>query len=55
MSEEKIYHCEARVRMLPVTGGDYRLEWMSKPVRESLEKSKGEIRCKECHGAVRLH
>ena len=55
MAVEKIYHCEAKLRVLPIIDGNYRYEWRSKPVRDILEKGRGEIRCKECHGSVRLH
>jgi hypothetical protein len=55
MSDEKIYQCEAKVKILSEAKGEYKLEWRSKPILDVLGKAVEEIRCKECHGAVRLH
>ena len=55
MSIEKIYECEAKVKIVTAVKGKYRREWRSKAVLDVLDKVVTDIRCKECHGAFRLH
>ncbi len=46
---EKIYYCQ--VKKLYRQGDT----WVEMSVREALEDGVTEFRCKDCHGAVKLH
>lgn len=50
---EKIYECE--VRRLYLRDGKYVWDWKRMPVAEALKDGATEFRCKDCHGAVKLH
>jgi hypothetical protein len=52
-SDEKIYSCE--VRKLFVRAGEKRSEWVIVSVADAIRDSATHFRCKDCHGAVRLH
>jgi hypothetical protein len=52
-SEEKIYECE--VRKLFKIDGVKEWRWVARPVKDALSEGVTEFRCKECHGAVKLH
>jgi hypothetical protein len=52
-TEEKIYVCE--VKKLFVRDGKKRLGWAMKSVSDAIREDVTEYRCKECHGAVKLH
>jgi len=51
--DEKIYHCE--VKKLYRRGDGKQWEWVEMPVKKALEEGASEFRCKDCHGAVKLH
>ena len=50
---EKIYSCE--VKKLFLRNGVKRREWASAEVVDAIRDEATEFRCKDCHGAVRLH
>lgn len=50
---ERIYHRE--VKKLFVRDGQKRFEWVTVAVAEAIREGVTEFRCKDCHGAVRLH
>jgi len=50
---EKMYECEVRRRRLK-SGGGYEAFWKVKSVKDALEDSDTEFRCKDCFGAVKL-
>src|ERR1039457_3680154 len=50
---EKIYKCE--VKKLFSRSGVKRWEWVISSVADALRDGVTEFRCKDCHGAVRLH
>jgi hypothetical protein len=51
--EEKIYHCEAKKLFLK--DGRKQWIWVGMPVKQALADGVTDFRCKDCHGAVRLH
>src|SRR6266404_641054 len=53
LMDEKIYHCE--VRKLYRIDGIKERKWVEMPVKKALEEGATEFRCKDCHGAVKLH
>jgi hypothetical protein len=53
LMQEKIYHCQ--VKKLFKRNGDKKFEWVEMPVKKALEDGATEFRCKDCHGAVKLH
>jgi len=50
---EKIYECE--VKKLFMRDGVKRWEWLRMSVADAIREGATEFRCKDCHGAVRLH
>jgi hypothetical protein len=52
-TEERIYHCE--VKKLFIRDGLKRLEWVTMAVADAIRDGATKFRCKDCHGAVRLH
>lgn len=52
-SDERIYECE--VKKLFVRDGVKRWEWVISTVAGAIHEGAREFRCKDCHGAVRLH
>jgi hypothetical protein len=56
MSErEKIYECEVKRRRQRASGKGYEPFWKIKSVQDAAEDGDTEFRCKDCHGAVKLH
>ena len=51
--DEYIYECE--VKRWYVRGGEKVRDWKRVPVTEALDEKASDVRCAECHGAVRLH
>jgi len=51
--DEKIYECE--VKKLFIRDGKKVEEWVLKSVADALKDGVTEFRCKDCHGAVKLH
>ena len=51
---EKLYECEVKRRRVRAAGG-YEPFWKVKSVKEALVDGDSEFRCKDCHGAVKLH
>jgi hypothetical protein len=52
---EKLYECEVKRRRIRATGAGYEPFWKIKTVAEALVDGDTEFRCKDCHGAVKLH
>jgi hypothetical protein len=52
-SMEKIYYCE--VRKLYLQGALKEWRWIEVSVKKALEDGATDFRCKDCHGAVKLH
>ncbi len=52
-TREKIYECE--VKKLFLRNGVKRWKWIRMTVTDALAAEASEIRCKDCHGAVRMH
>jgi hypothetical protein len=50
---EKIYQCE--VKKLFSRNGEKRWEWVISTVADAIRDGASEFRCKDCHGAVKLH
>jgi hypothetical protein len=50
---EQIYECE--VKRLHVLDGKKQWRWVKKAVREAISEADAEVRCKDCHGAVKVH
>jgi hypothetical protein len=56
VDEERIYECEIRsLKKNPVTKENY-YDWKIVPARDAIEAkiSKEDVRCKGCHGRVKL-
>jgi hypothetical protein len=53
MAAEKIYTCE--VKKLFLRDGVKVEEWATAEVAEAIRDELTQFRCKDCHGAVRLH
>lgn len=53
VSEEKIYRCE--VKKLFLRGGQKTWAWVEVAVADAIRDGATQYRCKDCHGAVRLH
>ena len=51
---EKIYECEVKRRRVAAKGG-YEPFWKVKNVGEAVIDGDTEFRCKDCHGAIKLH
>lgn len=51
--EEKIYSCE--VKKLFLRNGRKSWLWVERPVVTAIQDGVTEFRCKDCHGAVKLH
>jgi hypothetical protein len=51
--QEKIYECA--VKKLFKVDGEKEWRWVAMPVKEALAAGASEFRCKDCHGAVKLH
>ena len=51
---EKLYECEVKRRRVRA-GGGYEPFWKVKSVDEAVADGDTEFRCKDCHGAVKLH
>ncbi len=53
---EKLFECEVKRRRLRQSGNPgYEPFWKVKTVAEALVDGDIEFRCKDCHGAVKLH
>ncbi len=52
---ESIYECEVRRRRRREGGTGYEGFWKLKSVQDALDDNDSEFRCKDCHGAVKLH
>lgn len=52
---EKIYECEVKRRKRRESGTGYEPFWKVKSVQEALDDNDTEFRCKDCHGALKLH
>ena len=52
---EKIYECEVKRRRVRATGSGYEPFWKTKTLVEALVDGDTEFRCKDFHGAVKLH
>lgn len=52
---EKLYECEVKRRRVRAHGPGYEAFWKVKSVREAVTDGDTEFRCKDCHGAVKLH
>jgi len=52
---EKFYECEVKRRRVRESGRGYEPFWKTKKVDEALVDEDTEFRCKDCHGAVKLH
>lgn len=50
---EKIYTCE--VKKLFLRNGEKVWEWVVADVADAIRDEATQFRCKDCHGAVRLH
>ena len=53
MGDERIYHCE--VKKLFKRGDQKTWEWVTMSVADAIKDGVTKFRCKDCHGAVRLH
>ena len=53
--KEKIYVCEAKRTFVAAVTKVRVRRWIVKPVADVIGVSKVEVRCKDCHGEVRLH
>ncbi len=53
-TDEKIYECEVKRKNLGKDGVKG-LRWVAMPVKDALAEGATEFRCKDCHGAVKLH
>ena len=52
-ASEKIYTCE--VKKLFIRNGEKVWEWVTMNVADAIRAEVSSFRCKDCHGAVRLH
>ena len=52
---EKIYECEVKRRQRRKDGAGYEPFWKLKSVQDAVDDNDTEFRCKDCHGAVKLH
>lgn len=52
-ADERIYHCE--VKKLFMRGNEKRGEWVTVAVADAIRDGITLFRCKDCHGAVKLH
>jgi hypothetical protein len=51
--EEKIYECQIRAKYL--REGQKVWDWKTVSVADAISEGASEFRCKDCHGAVKLH
>ena len=51
---EKLFECEVKRRRVRASGG-YEPFWKLKSVADAILDGDTEFRCKECHGALKLH
>ena len=51
---ETIYKCEVAFRKL-ITKGEYERSWKTKSVADAITEGDDLVRCKDCHGKIRLH
>jgi len=51
--EVKIYECE--VKKLFRKDGTNEWRWVVRPVKDAISDGVTQFRCKDCHGAVKLH
>jgi len=52
---EKLYECEVKRKRVRASGTGYEPFWKLKNVEEALGDGDTEFRCKDCHGAVKVH
>ena len=52
-TEEKIYECPIRAKYL--RDGRKVRDWKTVSVSDAISEGASEFRCKDCHGAVKLH
>jgi hypothetical protein len=55
MANQKIYECEVKKWVNDPTTGKRVREWIVMPVERALQLADVSIRCKKCHGGIRLH
>lgn len=55
VEREKIYECEVRRRRQNQQKTGYEPYWKLKSVQHASEDGDTDFRCKDCHGAVKLH
>ena len=53
VEREKIYDCEVKRRRVAATGG-YEPFWKVKSVHDAITDTDTELRCKDCHGEVKI-
>jgi hypothetical protein len=53
VNKEQIYECE--VKVLFKRDGEKYTKWVVRPVADAILAGATEFRCRDCHGAVRLH
>ena len=52
---EKLYNCEVKRRRVRASGTGYEPFWKVKSLVDAIVDGDTEFRCKDCHGAVKLH
>ena len=52
---EKLYNCEVNRRRVRASGTGYEPFWKVKSLVDAIVDGDTEFRCKDCHGAVKLH
>ena len=55
MEKEKLYECEVRRRRLHPPMNGYEWFWKVRSVQDAVEDGDTDYRCKDCHGAVKIH
>lgn len=54
-TREVMVECEVKRRRRRMSGTGYEPFWKLKLVQDALDDSDTEFRCKDCHGALKLH
>ena len=52
---EKMFECEVRRQRLKAAGRGYEWFWKVKTLQDASEDGDKDFRCKDCHGAVKVH
>ncbi|MDE1160399.1 MAG: hypothetical protein PW792_00475 [Acidobacteriaceae bacterium] len=55
LTPEKLYECEVKRRRLRASGSGFEPFWKVKTIADAIMDGDTEFRCKDCHGAVKLH